>query len=209
MRVTLLTLLILVGMSTDAQVLLLALALLPAAGAVMFLGFLLRPAVKRKPQRDDRAWRGTHREPPTRGRHSPARGTRLRGVSRQTQLEEHTVSVTAAWALTDAQRLQEDQEALRGDVARIYGVPRSLLEPPADDPLKETTEAWLAPEPHEHEPYRDGVRIRCRTCKLDLDQPEGMPEVGKGGVWSWDGGTRLGPRPVRPRMAPETPPPGA
>lgn len=38
---------------------------------------------------------------------------------------------------------------------------------------------------HAHEPYRDGVRIRCRRCKLDLDQPEGMPPVGRNGFSSW------------------------
>ena len=204
MRVTLLTLAILLGMSMDAQVLLWTLALLPGAGAAMFLGFLLRPAARRKPQSDTRAWRGVHREPAKPGRHSPARGSRLQGLSRQAQLEERTVSVDAAALGLDQARLRMDRETLRDDVARIYGVPRKLLEPPAGDPLKETTEAWQAAEAHEHEPWRDGLRLRCRTCKLDLDQPEGMPEIGQHGFSSWGAPAT---RPARPKEAPTTPPP--
>jgi hypothetical protein len=184
MRISLLTLAMLVAMNSDLQVLLWALALLPAAGALMFVGFLLKPAARRV-QRDDRAWRGVHRTRQAPGRHSPARGKRLQGLSRQAQLEERTVSVDAAALGLDREALRRDRDALIGDVARIYGVPRKLLEPPADDPLKETTEAWQAPEPHVHEPYRDGVRLRCRTCKLDLPEPEGMPEIGPHGFSSW------------------------
>jgi hypothetical protein len=94
-------------------------------------------------------------------------------MSRQAQLEERTEHI-------DVAALKLDRESLRRDVARIYGVPERLL-----DPLKETTEAWQAPEPHEHEPWRDGLRLRCRTCKLDLPQPEGMPEIGQHGFSSW------------------------
>ncbi len=170
MRISLLTLAMLVAMNSDLQVLLCALALLPAAGALMFVGFLLKPAAKRRRVQGDNArWRGVHRTRQAPGRHSPARGKRLQGLSRQAQLEERTVSV-------DAAALGLDREALRGDVERTLG-PAYLL--------KETTEAWQAPEPHVHEPYRDGVRLRCRTCRLDLDQPEGMPEIGPHGFSSW------------------------
>jgi hypothetical protein len=163
MRVVLLTLAIMLGMEADLQVLMWAMALLSAAAVAMFLGFMFRPAAKRRVQEDDRKWRGVHREREEPGRHAPARGKRLQGLSRQAQLEERTVYVTPA-----------------------------VLLRPSTDPLKETTEAWLAPEPHVHTPYRDGVRIRCRTCKLDLDQPEGMPEVGAGGVHTWDHPKRNG-----------------
>lgn len=190
MRITLLTLAILLGMSADAQVLLWVLVLLPGAGAMMFVGFLLRPAAKKKPQRDDRAWRGVHRERQAPGRHSPARGRRLQGVSRQAQLEERTVSVDRAALLGDRDRLTED-------VARIYGVPKRFLE--------ERTREWCT----NHVPERDGSRLRCRSCRMDLPEPEGYPGVGKAGMWSWDGSTRLGPRPVRPRMAPKPPPPAS
>lgn len=188
MRVTLLTLAIMLGMEADLQVLMWAMALLPAGAVATFLGFMLRPAAKRRVQEDNRKWRGVHREPSTPGRHAPARGQRLQGLSRQAQLEERTVYVTPAALLQrDSRRLQADRDALLGDVARLYGVPRSLLGPPepGPDPLKETTEAWLAPSPHVHTPYRDGVRLRCRSCKLDLDQPEGMPEIGGHGFSSW------------------------
>lgn len=194
MRVTLLTLLILVGMSADAQVLLWTLALMPAAGALMFVGFMLRPAARRRPQRDDRNWRGVHRSYSPPGRHSPARGKRLQGVSRQAQLEERTVSV-------DRAALLGDRERPTGDVARIYGVPRAMAAPTTEDP----TRAWCA----KHIPVKDGSRIRCCTCLLDLPEPEDYPAVGKAGMWSWDGSTRLGPRPVRPRMAPKPPPPAS
>lgn len=170
MRITLLTLATLVAMEADLQVLLWTLALMPAAGALMFLGFLLRPAARKRPQRDDRAWRGVHRTRQAPGRHSPARGKRLQGLSRQAQLEERTVSVDAAALLGDRDRLRED-------VARIYGVPKAMLEPSTEDP----TQVWCT----DHKPYRDGVRIRCRTCKLDLDQPEDYPPVGQNGFSSW------------------------
>jgi hypothetical protein len=143
MRISLFTLAMLVAMSSDLQILLWALALLPAAGTLMFVGFLLRPARRRRVQGDNARWRGVHRTRQTPGRHSPARGQRLQGVSRQAQLEERTVYV---------------------DAASILG---------------------------------------------SLERPQGQPDIGRYGFWSWDGGTVRGPRPKRPARAPETPPPGA
>lgn len=149
MRITALTLLILVAGSTDGAALLYVLALVPLAGALMFLGFLVRPARRprrRKVQRDDRNWRGVHRSASPPGRHAPARGTRLKGLSRQAQLEERTMEVSTAWA------------------------------------MREDTEAWVPPIAHEHEPYRDGVRIRCRLCLMDVEQPERLGEIGASGT---------------------------
>lgn len=142
MRVTALTLAMLVAMDTDAQVLLWFVALVPALVAATFALFLLsylrRP--RRRVQRDDRRWRGVHRRtrrPSPPGRHAPARGQRLKGVSRQTQVEEPTVAVSNPFTA------------------------------------------------HEHKPYRDGVRIRCEVCKLDLPRPDGQPDIGRHGFQSW------------------------
>lgn len=160
MRTALLTLAMLVAMDSDLQALLWVLGLMPAAAALFFVGFLLKPAAPRrrvpgrgahgtgKPTEGNR-WKGLHRSLQRPGRHAPARGQRLRGVSRQAQLEEPTVAVSPA------------------DVARWFDVPEKLL------------------ECSDHQPYRDGVRIRCSACKLDLDQPEGQPEIGRNGFHSW------------------------
>jgi hypothetical protein len=170
MRITLLTLAVLLLADTDAQVMLLFMGLLPAAGTLFVLAFLLAPAARRRPvpvSRDNSRWTGVHRRPRRAlppGRHTPARGRRLEGVSRQAQLEERTEQIDPRPLLAEVLKLQRDQWALR-----------------------EGTEAWLAAA-HAHEPYRDGLRLRCRSCKLDLDQPEGMPEVGAGGMQTWTRG---------------------
>jgi hypothetical protein len=44
---------------------------------------------------------------------------------------------------------------------------------------EETTEI------HVHQPWEDGLRLRCRTCKLDLPRPAGQPEIGRYGFQSW------------------------
>lgn len=93
-------------------------------------------------------WRPAHRDtsPLQRpGRHTPGRG-RWADRSRQGQLDEGTLEISAAYAL------REDVEVIR---------------------------------PHEHTPFRDGLRIRCSTCLLDVARPGGMPEVGAGGFSSW------------------------
>lgn len=37
---------------------------------------------------------------------------------------------------------------------------------------------------HEHRPYRDGVRLRCSTCRLDLPRPDGV-DISRHGFSSW------------------------
>jgi len=146
MRLTLLTLVMLVALDSDWALLLSLVAALPVLIVATFLALWLAPAVRRRGQSETGRWHGEHRyqrRPSAPGRHTPARGRRLQGVSRQAQLEEPTVSVDAA-------------AILRG-----------------------------------------------------LERPEGQPDIGAHGFWSWDGGTVRGPRPKRPARAPETPPPGA
>lgn len=38
---------------------------------------------------------------------------------------------------------------------------------------------------HEHQPYEDGLRLRCRVCQLDLERPASQPEIGGNGFSSW------------------------
>lgn len=168
MRMALLTMAMLVAMDSDLQALLWVAILAAPAVALGFVGFLLKPAAPRrrvpgrgahgtgKPTEGNR-WKGLHRVLQKPGRHAPARGQRLRGVSRQAQLEEPTVSV-----------------GLR-DVARWFDVPERLLRPASA----------AAPWCTDHQPFRDGIRIRCRTCKLDLDRPEDQPDIGRNGFRSW------------------------
>lgn len=111
MRLTLLTLVILVSLDADLAVLLWVAALTPGIATLAFV-CLLRPFRRPPPRRrgygrDNSRWRGVHRRPrrdTPPGRHTPARGKRLKGISRQAQLEEQTVSVDAAQVLGTLKR---------------------------------------------------------------------------------------------------------